>query len=343
MGGKQGRGNIIISTEHSTTVAGQPFNCTAYLVLNDKIKSPSLTITFKGKEEAKFQGDGTKRGKNVIIEFAHSLLDPNLSLLNPGSYVFPFTLHLPNDLPGTFKAKMKRFDAKIEYEVKAELLERREFICKNKAAVVVEQVLESNRQSVLKTQSSYVICCDCFNKGVCNISAHIDKHAFLPEETARLWMEIDNSKVSRRLNNIGVSLFRVIRLISNDRQVGLFKKRIYSKTLEVNIQSRGKPLKDKEICVDIPLNAVGSNTEECVTTVGKIIQCKYYIQISSDFGNCISRDVEFEIPLIIGPRAVEVTPPSAPEDWNPIEMPNTNISVNSQNMSIIDRSSLNNQ
>lgn len=341
MGGKQGRGQIYVSTpENSTVIAGESINCTAHLILNDKIKSPSLRMVFKGKEEATFQGDGVKKAKNNIIEFSETLLDPSLNLLNPGAYSFPFTIELPNDLPGTFNAKMKRFEARIEYEVKVELIERREFICKDKVFIIVEQVLGSNRQSILKTQTDRLVCCDCINKGTCNVSAHVDKHAYLPGETARLWMEVDNSKASKNLVSIGVILWRVIRLISTDKQVGLFKKSVFSTNLNVNIRANSDPLKNKDLCIDIPICSKDTNIEQCVTTIGKAVQCRYFIEISTDFGSCMSRVVEFEIPLIVAPKAIEVVLPSAPEDWNPMEMPVMNISIGPQNVSIIDRSSL---
>jgi len=340
MGAKQGRGHIFIGTDNSTVIAGQVINCTAHLLLNDKIKSPNIEIAFIGKEQASFQGDGLKRGKNIIIQFSQSLLEKNLRVLETGAYSFPFSLQIPVDIPGSFKASMKRFEASIEYSVKVELKEGRELICKNKALVTVEQAIDSGRHSILKTHVEGIVCCDCVNKGRCGITAHVDKHAYLPEESAKLWIDVDNSKSNRNLNAVGVMLWRVIRLISNDREVGLFKKCIFSNNIKVKIPAKRNSLTNKEICIEIPISNKDSDIEQCVTTIGKTVQCRYFIEVSTDFGRCMSRVVEFEIPLIVAPKAIHVALPSAPEDWSPIEMPRSSLFVTSQNASIIDRSSL---
>jgi hypothetical protein len=135
-------------------------------------------------------------------------------------------------------------------------------------------------------------------------------------------------------------LWRVIRLISKEREVGLFKKCIFNTSVRANIPANRKALNDREISVDIPISSKDSAIEQCVTTIGKTVQCRYYLEITTDFGKCMSRVVEFEIPLIVAPKAVAVALPSAPEDWNPIEMPKSSICVPCQETNVIDRSSL---
>lgn len=336
MGGSQSTAHLFIAVENNRILPGQDFSCVAHLLLNKKVKSPSLEITFLGEELVRFQGDGIKTGKNRIIEFKSSLLAHDSKDLSPGSYSFPFVVEIPKGIPGTFKADMKRFEASIQYKIKAELKERRETIVDNKTEVFIEQAFETNRYSTLTTHAGTVVCCDCFNKGICTITAHVDKNAYLPQETAKMRIEINNSLSRRALQGLGIMLWRVIRLISTTNEVGLFKKCIYSTNIQVNVQSGVKLLSGKEITLEIPIYSKEIDLDQCASTLGKVVQCRYFIEISTDFGKCMSRVVDFEVPLIISPKVLLPQAPSAPEDWNPIEMPPTRMSSEFGSASIIE-------
>jgi hypothetical protein len=283
-----------------------------------------------------------QKGKNKIIEYKTFLIPPNQTSLKSGSYSFPFVIETPNNIPGTFQASMRRFEAKISYKAKLILKERREILGKNKTEITIEQVLDQNRYSILTPHSGKIACCDCFSKGICNLTVHIDKNAYLPNETAKLWVEVDNSKTRRDLKNLVVMLWRVIRLISGDQEVGVFKKSIFVKNIETKVPSGMKLLTGQEVCIDVPIASKEVKLDQCATTLGKIVQCRYYIEVSTDFGRCMSREVDFEVPLIVIPKFIEPVMPSAPEDWDPVEMPLMRVSVDSSRISIIDRSELGN-
>lgn len=321
MGAKQGVAHIFIAVENSTVTAGQEISCIAHLLLHEKIKFASLDITFTGRERLRFQGDGIKTGKYNFIQFKNSLLQPGQKEIPAGSYSFPFIIEIPKNVPGTFKANMKRFEAKIQYKAKIELRSNKELIGKSKSEIIVEQTFDQNRYSVLANHAGTIVCCDCCRKGVCELVAHIDKNAYLPQESAKLWVSVNNGNSRRGLSGIGVMFWRVIRLISNDNEVGVFKKCIFNTNVNVNVASGEKLLSGKEIQIDVPIYSKEIEIDQCVTTVGKIVQCRYFIEITTDFGRCMSRIVDFEVPLIVVPKFTPPEVPSAPEDWHPIEMP----------------------
>ena len=321
MGGSQGKANLFVVIENTTVTAGQEISCIAHLLVNESVKNPILDMTFSGKEWAKFQSDGQRTSKHKIIEFSKNLLDPDMQELHPGSYSFPFFIDTPTAIPGTFKATMDKFQARIQYKIKVELKKKKEVIGKNKSEVFIEQTFDQNRYSVLTSNAGNIVCCDCFSRGSCSITAHIDKNAYLPQETAKLWIEVDNSKARRNLLGIEVTFWRVIRLLSQEGQVGLFKKCIFSTNIATNIASGSKLITGKEINLDIPIYSKDLEMDQCATTLGKAVQCRYYIQIEGRFGRCSSRGVDFEIPIIISPKITPPEMPSAPEDWSPVEMP----------------------
>ena len=327
MGGSQNKAHIFVAVENNNITAGQAISCVAHLLLSKKVLNPSLEVKFSGKEWVKFQGDGIKTGKTKIVEFKTSLINPNTKILEAGSYSFPFIVDTPKAIPGTFKANMKRFEAKIAYKVRVLLKKKNKTVGKSKSEIIIEQVFDANRYSVLTNHAGTVICCDCYNKGICNITSHVDKNAYLPNETAKLWIEVDNSQSRRTLSTIGVMFWRIIRLISTDNQVGLFKKCIYSTNVDVNIHSGSKLLTGKEIKVDIPIYNKNIELDQSATTIGRIVQCRYFIEITTDFGRCMSRVVDFEVPIIVIPKFIQQPLPSAPEDWNPVEMPPMRFSV----------------
>ena len=329
MGGSQAKAHLFIAVENTTVSAGQEISCVVHLLLNEPLKSPVLDITFTGKESAKFQADGQRQVKQKIIEFTRSLLSPNTQELQPGSYSFPFSIETPKAIPGTFKANMTKFQAKIQYTLKVELKKKKEVIGKNKCEVFIEQTFDQNRYSVLTSHVGNIVCCDCFGRGNCNITAHIDKNAYLPQETAKLWIEIDNSESRRTLLGIEVSFWRVIRLVSREGEVGLFKKCIFSTNVATNIASGRKLITGKEINIDIPIYSKDLEMDQCATTLGRAVQCRYYIEVASSFGRCTSRGVDFEVPIIISPKIMPPQMPSAPEDWAPMEMPAIKMSASS--------------
>jgi hypothetical protein len=337
MGAKQGTAHLFLVTEQSTVVAGRELACVGHMLLNRDVVNPTLEVRFVGKETCSFQADGVKKGKSKVVEYTNYLVPPNLAVLQAGSFSFPFVIETPEGVPGTFQAEMKNFQAQIKYKARLLLKENRNTIAKSKAEVVVEQALDQNRFSILTPYSGNIVCCDCCHRGTCNLTVHVDKNAYMPSETVKVWVDVDNSRARRKMSSVIVMLWRVIRLISDNREVGMFKKCIFKKTVPTNIASGARLLTGQEICVDVELRNKENKLDMCATTVGKVVQCRYYVEVSTDYGRCISREIELEVPVIVIPKHIPPPLPSAPEDWNPVEMPITRISIQSSNASILDK------
>ena len=205
MGAKQDKVHVFVTAERNIILAGQEISCVVHLLVNEKIEKPDIELTFIGKESAKFRSNGENTGKVIIVEEKIHLLKDQKTLM-PGSYSFPVLIKTSNQLPGTFKAKIRQFEAKITYKIKAKVKSEKNVIRKNHSEITIQQFIDQNRYSILADHAGTIICCNCFSRGVCKITSYLDKNAYLPNETAQITLNIDNSQSRRRLNSLIVSL-----------------------------------------------------------------------------------------------------------------------------------------
>ena len=117
--------------------------------------------------------------------------------------------------------------------------------------------------------------------------------------------------------------------------MGFFKTCVFTTKVPAKISPGKKSLTGNEILVNIPIKSNEMNFDQCATALGRIVQCSYSITITTNFGSCITREVSFDAHVVILPKIVEIVVPSAPEDWNPVEMPSRRMSViSNQNGSV---------
>ena len=318
---------IFLDIDNNTITAGQDIFCTAQLLVQQDIQNPSFKVFFIGKEWVKIEGDVINSSKVKITNNQSTLALPNINKLEAGSYSFPFIIETQHTLPGTFNATTQDFQGKIEYKMKLKLTQNKEIIAKSKIEIMVDQAFEELTSSTIKNYMHVLICCKFIKKGLCNITSRLNKTNYFPHDLIRLSLEVDNSNAKRTLSSLSIIFWRIVRLINENNEVVLFKKCIHSTNIKANVPSGYKLLTGKEINLDIPIYNKEDNLDLCVSTIGKLIQCRYFIQISTNYGKCISRGIDFEIPITISSKWKGIRFSSTPDDWNPMDMPLMRLSV----------------
>lgn len=322
MGGQQGKPGVQVALSNPTVIAGQHISGTVNFILPVSINSLSVIFKLCGKEINSFNEEGKDyRGKVKILNYSSILYTSYNNLVKSGSYSLPFKISIPPTIPGTFEAKNSKFTAKISYFVKAELKEKNNIIAKNKIPVIIKQIINADRISILGSSSAVVRCCDCFIKGETLMDAHLDKNAYLPGEEIHLSVSIDNTRNTVTMKNIQVRLVRQIRLISNLNMTALKKKSLYKKNFKVNIPPGDRLIDDKILNLTIPLVFKRTDLFLSSTTQGRIIQCLYKVEVYTHFGCFMSSGPKIECIFMIYPTEAIMPQASAPEEWNPVEMP----------------------
>lgn len=328
MGGQQGKAQIQVNLNQASIVAGENITGSVNLILSTSITDLVVVFRLTGKEVCTFtQTDLKLDGKVKVLNYQSILYNSFGSIVKPGNYSLPFTIRTPQHIPGTFFLKSRKYDAKVVYHVSALIVEQlrtqaNNQIGKHKVPILIKQCINSERYSLLNDNTILLRGCSCFARGESTIRAHLNKNAYLPGEIANIWVEVDNSRSRLTLKSITIRLFQVTWLFSNNNMTSTFKKRIFSNKTNVHLPRGDKLLSENALSVDIPLNFKKTSLDLCGTTEGKIVKCRFEIEITSSYGMFNSIGPGLDIPILIYPHAVNFTPSAtAPEEWNPIEMP----------------------
>ena len=333
MGGQQGKAQIQVTLDLSSIIAGENITGSISLVISKPIMDVIVAFKLTGKETCSFrQTDLRNEGKVKIIDYTSIIYNSYGNAVKPGNYSLPFSITSPPHIPGTFVPKSRKYEARIAYFVKAEIFEQQKSsIGKHKVPILIKQCINANRYSLINNDTVSLSSCQCFSRGQGTLTAHLNKNAYLPGETANIWVEVDNSRSRSTMKLITIRLFQVLRLISNQNVSFLHKKLMYCSRHKVRIGGGDTLLGGNALSVDIPIEFKNINLAINGTTDGKLVQCKFEVEVISSYGILSSNGPSLEIPLMIYPKESIPTPlASAPEEWNPIELPRATLQLDRQ-------------
>jgi hypothetical protein len=124
------------------------------------------------------------------------------------------------------------------------------------------------------------------------------------------------------MKHVYVRFFQVLRLILNTGIFMLIKKELFYSENTINVNRGDSLLNEKALTIEIPIKFKDENLAINPTTSGRVIQCKYEIEVTSSFGRWHNPGPSIEIPVLIySQEIISIIQPSVPEEWNPIELP----------------------
>ena len=324
MGGQQDKAQIQLTLHQETIIAGDRISGAANLIVSKNLNDLIVVFKLTGKEVNSFtQSDARHEGKVQILNHRLILYNSHGHNVRAGNYSLPFLISTPSQIPGTFVSKSRKYQAKVVYFVKVEMLDQQNnLIGKHKLPLIIKQAINAERYSMINHNTNSIKCCDCISKGESSVKAHLNKNAYLPGETVNLWVEVDNSRSRAALNSISIKLFQIIRVISNKNVAKVIKKSIYSSKHAMNLGAGERLLSENALNVEIPLEFKKTDLSICGSTDGRIVQCKFEIEVITNYGMMENGGGSLDMQLMIYPTEHPAPPQaSAPEEWNPTEMP----------------------
>ncbi|CAK69144.1 unnamed protein product, partial (macronuclear) [Paramecium tetraurelia] len=202
MGNKSGSefGSIMIRTEKSQYIAGDVVKGNIYLhIIIPGYHGNVVQLQIVGKEKTQWtsgqkQSRRTHHGKNLFHRdtfVIHTFLDQNLMV---GQFVFPFELHLPPNLPGSFESRYG-FLASLNYKVKARIRSASKSIndVKHKQDIIIREPIKEILQGSSKQETANLTTWCCKKQGSSTISAQVEKNLYFAGEFVQITYDIDNS------------------------------------------------------------------------------------------------------------------------------------------------------
>ncbi|CAD7935054.1 unnamed protein product [Amoebophrya sp. A120] len=266
------------------------------------------------------------------------------AFLSCGQYSFPFEVYLPDDLPGSctvgrhpkfdphLRHNEKYFHAMCKYKIKAflEIVKNPEdrswFSSREKTVKCSQEFQIINRcppaRACLKQMSTEIkICGCCCSKGTCDVCVQMGQDAFRIGDQIQVLAKFDNSNTTAELNELRLTLHRVIQLRStntneqyNERKMicqdvkpgcpaGITKEEMFYMTLPGQTTERGNYNYDN-----------GADSNVVPTCQGGLVQVYYELEVRGSV-TCAND------PVVSLPVFIYSTPPvyMRPQiaDWKP--------------------------
>lgn len=290
----------------TTIVSGNEITGKVFIHLLEPVMSSKLVLLFRGKEKTYFkkQSRSGKYYKEYFGNWTTKKFGADLAefdLLPPGEHYFPFSFETPLDLAGSFELYSKKAKASIEYYLKVVLADvSKSKMIKKKAKIWVIQGLIMISPLVTEFQTP-VMTCSCIQRGFCDITITLNKECFYTNEEFEILVSVNNSQARVDINSVECILWLVCRLKSNEGQVHFFRKCVYSN--QSNDEIKHKTVNgryDEFRCImKFPLMHKDFDMKFCQTTLGKILQCTYSLQVSLEYGTVIQEEPDIQMPIYV--------------------------------------------
>ncbi|CAK76379.1 unnamed protein product (macronuclear) [Paramecium tetraurelia] len=330
MGNKSGSefGGIMIRTEKSLYFAGDVVKGNIYLhIIKPGYHGNVVQFSIVGKEKTQWTtGSGKHRrthyGKNVFHRDAvviNTFLDENLMV---GQFVFPFELHLPSNLPGSFQYAHAVL-ASLNYKVKARVISTSKSIndIKNKQEIIIREPIKEILQVSSKQETANLTTWCCKKQGSSSISAKVEKNLYFPGEFVQITYDIDNSDCKLNIENVDVIIVNRLNIKSNsgsqchlEFQLSALSQNGLQKGLKIQPASQ----------IGCSLQLVNTKQPQIVltpSTTGNFVNSSYYVKILPNFEGCTCCSSK---PIVLVPITLLAVLPNdylepiqQPENWQP--------------------------
>ncbi|OMJ90198.1 hypothetical protein SteCoe_7492 [Stentor coeruleus] len=344
MGSKNSHGTIYIQLEQSSSSGGEEVIGIIHISLKTLLSSPTLILSFKGKETTHWEetrtvstknSDGESDsetvtdyydGKYLICDHRHSVFKWN-NELTPGDYSIPFTFILPENIPGSFSYTSSSTLAKIQYKFYAQITTSSHKVS-GKVLIHIHQDITIFNTNIILDRSAKMRSWCFYNKGTCTISAHSPQDTYNPSQTAVFFVNVNNSRSQLAIQSISCELFCNLRLQSSSKTNKFIKESLIKKNFPMKINPFDEELHEP-MEIYIELGQKLNSLQSMYSTKGIIINCSYTCRIEAVMEArlmCCGEYPRIEMPMIIIPNVIQPQPsaPIDPQDWRPEILPQVN-------------------
>ena len=296
----------------TTIISGNEVAGKVFIHLAEPIYSNKLLLLFRGKEKTYFrkQSRSGKYYKEYLGSYPNKKFGVDISefpMLAAGEHYFPFALETPLDLPGSFELDSPKAKGSIEYFIKAVLKDlptSKSIKKKVKIWVVQGLPMISSLETEFQTP---VMTCSCFQRGYCDIKIELSKECFVTTEEMEIVVSVNNSQSRVDINSIECILWLVCRFKSDEGQVHFFRKCVFSNQSNEEIKHKKKNGRYEEFrcAMKFGLTHKDFDMRMCQTTLGKILQCTYSLQVSLEYGTVIHEEPDIQMPIYVNLKCDE--------------------------------------
>jgi hypothetical protein len=330
---------LAVQVESRNIQAGGEITGVIHFHVQSAIRAESVGLKFSGKETCSWEetssstnSDGSTtssttyyKGKSSIVKQLFPIFVFQDSQVAAGDYSFPFQINTPATLPGSFQYELATVNAHIKYVLSGYLASTTAKVNKAKAEVGVTRRMTEVIVSLQETVSAQVSTMCCLRKGVVSLGANISKSAYVPGEICNLTVELDNSKSLLDVLGFKATLYRTIRLRSNEGAPTIIK-------LAVNEGSAYKRIPVKQVLsghsaihMSLAVQDSKGSVQNANTVRGKNIECIYTVVVKAEMDGCCmccGQTPEITREVTVYPMQLPVMEmPQAPVGWNPTIMP----------------------
>jgi hypothetical protein len=141
----------------------------------------------------------------------------------PGSWSFPFSLDLPAWCPSSvFLTGKKESKLQMSYKIAAEIMSNggQDVIEAKRRIIVRRPPFEMKTGHNLESAQEIKECC-CIDKGKADMKVNFEKNAYTPYETAKCFVEVNNTECKIPIENVTFKLKRAVTATANGHNLHL--------------------------------------------------------------------------------------------------------------------------
>lgn len=264
-----------------------------------------------------------REGNKAICSFNYPLHEFTESV-QPGGFSIPFVFRLPQHLAGSFKYEKGEISALISYRLSAKLLNSQGENLKDSAIIMVKQPGYSFHESVGNHTEAAMSTWCCIGKGVCRIHVSHSQNFYTPMDRVEFTTNIDNSAPKLNVLGLNAKVFFILRLRDNKNRTKFIKTAVLTDKLMRKIPSQCSLLASSGTDMALDLSPVKAELENRYSTMGKIIECIYNIDVEAIMEGsfmCCDDSPSVSALMTIWPDSnIYRPPPPTPADWAPKEI-----------------------
>lgn len=341
MGNSKGTasGYLAVQLESRNIQAGGEITGVIHFHVKNPMRVESLGLKFSGKETCSWSvsststsSDGSSttttsyfEGKSYIVKQLFPLFVFQDSQVAAGDYSFPFQLNTPETLPGSFHYEFNGDKADIKYSLSGYLASSSAKVEKSKAEVGVTRRMTESIVSLQESVSAQVSTLCCLRQGAVSLNVKISKSAYVAGEACNLIVEVDNSRSSLDVRGVHATVFRTVRLRSNEGVPLVMKVPVNEGTAHRRVPAKQVFSGHSAIHLSLAVQDSKGSVQNTNTVRGKNIECIYTVAVKAVMDGCCmccGQTPQITREITVYPMQLPVLEmPQAPVGWNPTVMP----------------------
>ena len=213
-----------------------------------------------------------------------------------GLYSYPFEINTPNSLSGSINIHNTNFTVFIRYDLICEI-QTKNLNSVTSQPVHIRQLIASNKPQNASNSSNLKIL-KAFPKGKSEVHVELAKLCYDIGEIVSMQVAIDNSSSDIKAKAIEVNLFRLIKFeYSNNLNEERLQK-VFTYKYPVTVPKSSQLFNFKTFSFAFPLNLKEKYRKGGGTSIGKIIESKYFFEVCVKFSK-LSNEIKTSVPVVI--------------------------------------------